>query len=136
MVEDILDLEIPDELHYTNDDEWVLSENDTVTVGVTDFAQQQLGDIVYVELPSVGDQVAEGAAFGVIESVKAVSDLIAPVAGEVIAINEDLIDEPEIINEECYGAGWIIKIKPSNEEELDWLLDADSYRKFVNKRTA
>lgn len=131
-----MDFEIPDELYYTSDDEWVLPENDTVTVGVTDFAQQQLGDIVYVELPSVGDQVAEGAAFGVIESVKAVSDLIAPVAGGVVAINEDLVDEPEIINEECYGAGWIIKIKPSNEEELDWLLDADSYRKLVSKRTA
>jgi glycine cleavage system H protein len=135
-VEDIVDFEIPDELHYTADDEWVLHEDDIVTVGVTDFAQQQLGDIVYVELPTVGDQIAEGAAFGVIESVKAVSDLNAPVTGEVIAINQDLFDQPEIINEECYGEGWIIKIKPSDEDELDLLLDADGYRKLVSKRSA
>jgi glycine cleavage system H protein len=135
-VEEILDFEIPDELHYSIDDEWVLAEYDTVTVGVTDFAQQQLGDIVYVELPNVGDQVAEGTTFGVIESVKAVSDLNAPVAGEVVAINEELLDQPEIINEECYGTGWIIKLKPSNADAIDSLLDADSYRKLVSKRSA
>jgi len=131
-----LDFKIPDELHYTIDDEWVLPEDDGVTVGVTDFAQQQLGDIVYVELPTVGDQVVKGEAFGVIESVKAVSDLNAPVAGEVSAINEELIDQPEIINEACYGAGWIIKIKPSHQDEVDSLLDADGYRKLVSKRSA
>jgi glycine cleavage system H protein len=135
-VEEILDFEIPDELHYSVDDEWVLAEYDTVIVGVTDFAQQQLGDIVYVELPTVGDQLTEGTAFGVIESVKAVSDLNAPVAGEVVAINEELLDQPEIINEECYGTGWIIKIKPSNADEIDSLLDADGYRKLVSKRSA
>ena len=131
-----MDFEIPDELHYTSGDEWVLPEDTYVTVGVTDFAQQQLGDIVHVELPTVGDRFAEGAAFGVIESVKAVSDLAAPVAGEVVAINKDLIDQPEIINEECYGNGWIVKIRPSNEDALDALLDADSYRKIVNERNA
>ena len=131
-----MDFEIPDGLHYTNDDEWVRPEENTVTVGVTDFAQLQLGDIVYVELPTVGDQIAEGAAFGVIESVKAVSDLNAPVAGEVVAINEELFDQPEIINEDCYGAGWILKIKPSNANEIDSLLDANSYRKLVSKRSA
>ena len=131
-----MDCEIPHELRDTSDDEWVLCGDDTVTVGVTDFAQQQLGDIVYVELPSVGNQLAEGAAFGVIESVKAVSDLNAPVAGEVVAINEDLVDQPEIINKACYGDGWIIKIKPSNREALDSLLDADSYRKIVSERNA
>jgi glycine cleavage system H protein len=135
-VEEILDFEIPDELHYTNEDEWILLEGDAITIGVTDFAQQQLGDIVYVELPTVGDQVAEGTTFGVIESVKAVSDLNAPVAGEVVAINEELLDQPEIINEECYGAGWIIKIKPSNPDEVASLLDADGYRKLVSKRSA
>jgi glycine cleavage system H protein len=135
-VEEIVDFEIPDELQYSIDDEWVLAEDDSVTLGVTDFAQQQLGDIVYVELPTVGDQIAEGATFGVIESVKAVSDLNAPVAGEVAAINEELVDQPEIINEECYGAGWIIKIKPSNAEEINSLLDADGYRKLVSKRSA
>ena len=131
-----MDFEVPDELHYTVDDEWVLAENDAVTVGVTDFAQQQLGDIVYVELPTVGDQVVEGEAFGVIESVKAVSDLNGPLAGEVVAINEELIDQPEIINEECYGTGWIIKIKPSDAAEIKSLLDADGYRKLVSKRSA
>ncbi len=131
-----MDFEIPDELHYTNDDEWVLSEDDTVTVGVTDFAQQQLGDIVYVEAPTVGDQIARGAAYGVIESVKAVSDLNSPVTGEVVAINQELLDQPEIINEECYGAGWIIKMKPSDVDAIDSLLDADGYRKLVKQRSA
>ncbi|MEE8165293.1 MAG: glycine cleavage system protein GcvH [Myxococcota bacterium] len=131
-----MDCKVPHELRYTSDDEWVLCGDDYVTVGVTDFAQQQLGDIVYVELPTVGSQFAEGAAFGVIESVKVVSDLNAPIAGEVVAINEDLIDQPEIINKECYGGGWIIKIKPSNREALDSLLDADSYRKIVGERSA
>ena len=131
-----MDFEIPDDLHYSTDDEWIYPEGDSVTVGVTDFAQQQLGDIVYIELPSVGNSIVGGEAFGVIESVKTVSDLIAPVAGEVVAINEDLVDQPEIINDECYGAGWIIKIKPSNAAELQSLLDADSYRKLISKRSA
>ena len=128
--------ESPDELHYTHDDEWARYEDETVTGGVTDCAQQQLGDIVYVELPTVGDQLVKGAAFGVIESVKAVSDLNAPLAGEGGAINEERWDQPEIINEECYGAGWIIKMKPSDVDAIDSLLDADRYRKLVNKRSA
>ena len=130
-----MDFEIPDELYYTSDDEWVHAEDDAITLGVTDFAQQQLGDIVYVELPAVGDNLESGAAFGVIESVKAVSDLSTPIAGEVIAINDELVDQPEIINEECYGAGWIIKLKPAVLDELESLLDADSYRKIVSKRS-
>jgi glycine cleavage system H protein len=134
-VEDSVDFEIPDELYYTSDDEWVHAEDDAITLGVTDFAQQQLGDIVYVELPAVGDNLESGAAFGVIESVKAVSDLSTPIAGEVIAINDELVDQPEIINEECYGAGWIIKLKPADLDELESLLDADSYRKIVSKRS-
>jgi glycine cleavage system H protein len=134
-VEDSVDFEIPDELHYTSDDEWLHAEDDFVTLGVTDFAQQQLGDIVYVELPSVGDQLESGVAFGVIESVKAVSDLNAPISGQVVAINEELVDQPEIINEECYGGGWIIKIKPSAQDQIDSLLDADGYRKIISKRS-
>ena len=130
-----MDFEIPDELHYTSDDEWLHAEDDFVTLGVTDFAQQQLGDIVYVELPSVGDQLESGVAFGVIESVKAVSDLNAPISGQVVAINEELVDQPEIINEECYGGGWIIKIKPSAQDQIDSLLDADGYRKIISKRS-
>jgi glycine cleavage system H protein len=135
-VEESVDFEIPDELLYTSDDEWVHAEDDFVTLGVTDFAQQQLGDIVYVELPSVGDQLESGVPFGVIESVKAVSDLNTPISGEVVAINEELVDQPEIINEECYGGGWIIKAKPSDRDEIGSLLDADSYRKIVSKRSA
>jgi glycine cleavage system H protein len=134
-VEEILDFEIPDELQYTADNEWLLREDDSITVGVTDYAQQQLGDIVYVELPTVGDQIAKGAAFGVIESVKAVSDLNAPISGEVVAINQELLDQPEIVNGECYGKGWIIKINPTNEVEFESLLDADSYRKLVSERS-
>ena len=134
-MEDSVDFEIPDELHYTSDDEWLHAEDDFVTLGVTDFAQQQLGDIVYVELPSVGDQLESGVAFGVIESVKAVSDLNAPISGQVVAINEELVDQPEIINEECYGGGWIIKIKPSAQDQIDSLLDADGYRKIISKRS-
>jgi glycine cleavage system H protein len=134
-VEDSVDFEIPDELHYTSDDEWLHAEDDFVTLGVTDFAQQQLGDIVYVELPSVGDQLESGVAFGVIESVKAVSDLNAPISGQVVAINEELVDQPEIINEECYGGGWIIKIKPSAQDQINSLLDADGYRKIISKRS-
>jgi glycine cleavage system H protein len=134
-VEDSVDFEIPDELHYTSDDEWLHAEDDFVTLGVTDFAQQQLGDIVYVELPSVGDQLESGVAFGVIESVKAVSDLNAPISGQVVAINEELVDQPEIINEECYGGGWIIKIKPSDQDQINSLLDADGYRKIISKRS-
>jgi glycine cleavage system H protein len=134
-VEDSVDFEIPNELHYTSDDEWLHAEDDFVTLGVTDFAQQQLGDIVYVELPSVGDQLESGVAFGVIESVKAVSDLNAPISGQVVAINEELVDQPEIINEECYGGGWIIKIKPSAQDQINSLLDADGYRKIISKRS-
>jgi glycine cleavage system H protein len=131
-----VDFEIPDDLFYSSDDEWIHTEDGVLTVGVTDFAQQQLGDIVYVELPNVGDQFEKGATFGVIESVKAVSDLNTPVAGEVVGINKELVDQPETINDSCYGDGWIIKIKPSDEDALKSLLDADRYRKIVSERSA
>lgn len=126
----------PNDRRYTKEHEWVQVEGNVAAMGITDFAQGELGDIVYVELPSVGDSLESGAAFGVIESVKAVSDLSTPIAGEVIAINDELVDQPEIINEECYGAGWIIKLKPNDLDEVEALLDADSYRKIVSKRSA
>ena len=127
-----MDFEIPDELHFSIDDEWILYEDDTATVGVTDFAQQQLGDIVYVELPTVGDQIEEGVAFGVIESVKAVSDLNAPLTGEVVAVNESLDAEPERVNADVYGEGWLVELRYSGEEELGKLIDAEAYEKFAS----
>lgn len=128
------DTSIPDSLRYTKDDEWVRSEGDEVVVGVTDFAQSQLGDIVFVELPAVGATTEAGVAFGTIESVKAVSDLFAPISGEVVAINEALADKPELVNESCYGAGWLIRLRPAKTAELASLLDATAYRASVESR--
>ena len=130
------DYEIPGELRFTDDDEWLRSAGDEVVVGVTDFAQNQLGDIVFVELPIVGATTEAGISFGTIESVKAVSDLFAPISGEVVAINEALTDKPELVNESCYETGWLIRLRPSNPSELTALLDAAAYRKSVAAREA
>jgi glycine cleavage system H protein len=129
------DYKIPAELHYSADDEWVRADGEAVAVGVTDFAQEQLGDIVFVELPPAGTIVTRGDAFGVIESVKAVSDLISPVSGEVVRVNADLEDEPEIVNADCYGAGWMLEIRPSDPGELELLLDSATYQKSVIDRS-
>jgi glycine cleavage system H protein len=131
----LADYEIPDDLRYTPEDEWARREQDRVVVGITDYAQQQLGDIVFVELPEVGACFAKGDAFGVIESVKAVSDLLAPLGGKVVAVNQGLDDRPEIVNADCYGAGWILAIAGDDEEELDSLLDARAYRARVDERS-
>ena len=128
------DIEIPSELRYTNEDEWCRLEGTRVTVGVTDYAQQQLGDIVFVELPAVGTAVEKGEPFGVIESVKAVSDLYAPVSGEVVEVNTGLADHPELVNDECYADGWMIAIEVNDASELASLLDAARYRKHVEER--
>lgn len=128
------DYDIPEELLYTNDDEWIRREGETVIIGVSDFAQHQLGDIVFVELPEVGAVTEAGIAFGTIESVKAVSDLCAPLSGEVLAINEALEDAPEQVNESCYGDGWLMSLRPSDPSELDALLDAAAYRESVAER--
>ena len=128
------DYEIPGELRFTSDDEWVRSVGGEVVVGVTDFAQSQLGDIVFVELPNVGTTTTAGISFGTIESVKAVSDLFAPISGEVIAINEALADKPELVNESCYETGWLVRLRPSNPAELTALLDAAAYRKSIASR--
>jgi len=130
-----MDTNVPADLRYTSDDEWVRAVESRFVVGVTDFAQDQLGDIVFVELPAVGARVTCGEAFGVIESVKAVSDLISPLSGEVVAINAALQDTPEIVNEDCYGAGWMIEIDPSDATEVDGLHDAIAYRKSVEERS-
>ena len=128
------DYEIPEKLRYTADDEWVRAEDDRVVVGVTDFAQQQLGDVVYVELPEIGAEITRGGAFGVIESVKAVSDLIAPITGSVVAMNAGLADRPEAVNEDCYGEGWMIAVSPSDASEVDALFGAEAYLESVRER--
>ena len=130
------DFEIPSDLRYTREDEWCRSEEGRVVVGVTDYAQQQLGDVVFVELPAVGTTIERGEPFGVIESVKAVSDLYAPVSGEVVETNAALADHPEHVNEDCYTDGWMIAIEPSEPGELDGLLDAAQYRKHVEERSS
>ncbi len=127
---------IPDDSLYTEQDEWIRWDDDRVFVGITDYAQQQLGDIVFVELPAVGSTVQKDETYGVIESVKAVSDLFAPITGEVVAVNENLSDTPERINEDCYGEGWLIVIVPSDSDERDALLDRDAYSKYLAERDA
>jgi glycine cleavage system H protein len=120
---------IPANLRYNDSHEWVLDNGDgTVTIGITDHAQEALGDVVFVELPDVGRNLAKGDEFGVIESVKAASDLYAPVAGEIIAVNETLEDAPETINEAPYDGGWIMKVRIEDTASLDDLLDADAYQ--------
>ena len=126
--------EYPDEYSYTKEHEWISVEGDIATVGITDHAQAELGDIVYIELPAVGDQLEAGQPFGTIESVKAVSELYAPVSGEVLEVNEELVDRPELVNEECYGEGWIIVLRPDSPDELDQLLDAAGYGQHVQSR--
>ena len=128
------DYEIPAELHYTREDEWCRVEGNRVVIGVTDYAQQQLGDIVFVELPAVGTAIERGEPFGVIESVKAVSDLYAPVTGEVVEVNADLGDRPEQVNEDCYGDGWLIIVAISDDADLTEHLDAATYRRHVEER--
>jgi glycine cleavage system H protein len=131
----LADYEIPDDLRYSDEDEWARPEDDCVVFGITDYAQQQLGDIVFVELPQVGNRFAKGDAFGVIESVKAVSDIYAPISGEVVSVNEDLADRPELVNADCYGSGWLCTIQPDDEVELESLLDAKAYRTHVEERS-
>ena len=126
-----MDYDIPKELHYTPDNEWVRVEEDHVAIGVTDYAQQSLGDIVYVELPALAASIVQGETFGVIESVKAVSDLYAPLSGVVVEVNELLTDRPEVVNHDCYGEGWMLKLEPAEGFTTESLLDADAYAKCV-----
>jgi glycine cleavage system H protein len=122
---------VPTDLRYTNDHEWVRVDGDEATIGITEYAADQLGDIVFVELPDVGRSVAQAAAFGVVESVKAVSDLFAPVGGEVVAANDDLGGNPELVNSDPYGAGWMIRVTLADAAQLDGLLDADAYDALI-----
>ncbi|MCB0014784.1 MAG: glycine cleavage system protein GcvH [Anaerolineales bacterium] len=125
---------IPADLMYTSDDEWVKIEGNIATIGITDYAQDQLSDIVYLELPAVGDVIAVGEAFGVVESVKAASDMYAPLSGTVAEVNEALVDAPEAINDDPYGA-WMVKIEMSNSDEQGDLLDATAYEASVSDRS-
>ncbi len=124
-------MNIPEDLKYTKDHEWARIDGEIATVGITDFAQSELGDIVYVELPEVGAQTTQNESFGTIEAVKAVSDLFAPLSGEVVEVNEALADQPELINKDPYGAGWIIKIKMSNPDEVANLLSKEQYEELI-----
>jgi len=123
----------PKNLKYSQSHEWVKVDKDIATIGITDFATKQLTDLVYVELPSLEGKVSKGSFFGAVESVKAVSDLCSPVSGKIIKINEKLSKEPEIINQDPYGEGWMIKVKIDNLSELDTLMDSEEYEQFVNK---
>ena len=126
--------EIPQDLRYSAEDEWARLDEDRVFIGVTSYAQEQLGDIVFLELPEIGATLRLGEPFGVIESVKAVSDLFAPISGKVLEINEQIQDAPEIVNADCYGEGWILALEPTDPLEIDALLDATAYRAYVQER--
>ncbi|WP_440771137.1 glycine cleavage system protein GcvH [Natronorubrum sp. DTA28] len=122
-----MSFEIPDDRRYLESHEWALEENGTVRVGISDFAQDELGDVVFVELPETGDDLTQENEFGVIESIKAVSDLYAPVSGEVTAVNEELFDAPELVNEDPFGEGWMLEIDADDTDELEALLSAEEY---------
>ncbi|MFX1308187.1 MAG: glycine cleavage system protein GcvH [Promethearchaeota archaeon] len=128
-----MDYEFPDDLKYTDTHEWIRIEDSVATVGITDYAQHQLGDIVFVELPEVGMVFEKGSNAAEIESVKAVGDLIMPLSGEIIGINEKLVDNPEIVNSSPFGNGWMIKLKFSHPSEINELLSAEKYKEITQK---
>jgi glycine cleavage system H protein len=124
---------IPGDLLYTEEHEYVRKSGDTVEIGITDYAQGELGDIVYIELPKVGSKFGKHDVFGTIEAVKAVSELFAPIGGEVVAINDRLDKEPALVNTDPYGAGWMIKVRPADKGEVDALLKADAYTSHIGQ---
>ena len=125
-------MKFPENLKYTNEHEWIRLEGDVAYIGITDYAQEQLGDIVFVDVTTVGETLDANEVFGTIEVVKTISDLFLPVAGEVLELNEALEENPDLVNKDPYGVGWIIKIKPSDVSELDNLLDVEAYKKVIN----
>lgn len=125
-------MNIPQELKYTQDHEWVRIEGDEATVGITDFAQTELGDIVYVEVETVGETLSKEEVFGTVEAVKTVSDLFAPLSGKIVAFNEALEDTPELVNDDPYGEGWIVKIKLSDAPEVENLLSNEGYQAVIS----
>lgn len=128
-------MNIPADLKYTKEDEWVKVEGNIATVGVTDYAQDLLSDIVYLELPAEGDSFSAGETFGVVESVKAASDLYIPLDGTVTEANEDLVDAPETVNSDPFGAAWMVKMEMGDPSQLDDLMDADAYKKYIEERS-
>ena len=125
-------MNFPQNLKYTSEHEWIRIEGDIAYVGITDYAQEQLGDIVFVDIPTVGETLEAGEVFGTIEVVKTISDLFLPVAGEVLEQNETLEEQPELVNKDPYGEGWLIKIKPAADADFDSLLDAEAYKALIN----
>lgn len=130
-MKELSELKFPEGFQYAEDHEWAQQKGDTVRIGISDYAQDQLGDIVFVEMPEVGDDFAKGDEIGSLESVKAVSELYIPVGGEVTAVNEKLEDAPELINSDPFGDGWIIEVKPSDPAELDALMDSAAYLEML-----
>jgi len=124
---------IPEDLKYTIEHEWVREEGENIVVGITDYAQEALGELVYIELPSEGDEINKGDTFGAVESTKSVSDLFAPLSGEVVEVNEALLDSPELINQDPYGEGWMIKVKPFEADELSSCIDFEEYTDIVEQ---
>ena len=122
---------VPENLRYSQDHEWVAVDGDTIRIGITDYAQDALGDVVFVDLPDVGTEVTAGGSFGEVESTKSVSDLFAPMSGEVIAVNAELVESPQRLNDDPYGEGWICVVKVSDPTELDSLLDAEAYQSLI-----
>jgi glycine cleavage system H protein len=129
-------MQVPETLRYSEEHEWVLVTDGVATIGITDHAQEELGDIVFVELPAIGAVLAKAATLGVVESVKAVSDVYAPVGGTVTSVNERLTSNPEVINEDCYGEGWMVKVTLTDPAELETLMSAAQYRDFVAEEKA
>jgi len=130
------DTEVPEDLYYTKEHEWVKIENDRCRVGITDYAQHSLHEVVYVDLPNIGKALTQNSIFGTVESVKAVSELYSPVSGEVMERNEKLVDSPELVNQQPYGGGWIVVVKPSRlQDDLKALLDAKAYASFLQEVT-
>ena len=129
------DWKTPDDVRYTKSDEWVKLDGDEALAGLTDYAQDQLSDLVFVELPQVGDSFAQGESYAVVESVKAAADVYLPIGGEITAVNTDLEDSPEAINEDPFGKGWMVRFKPSDPSEMDGLMDAKAYDAYCDERS-
>lgn len=126
-------MEFPTNIKYTNEHEWIRLEGDIAYVGITDYAQQQLGDIVFIDVPTEGETLEKGETFGTVEVVKTVSDLFLPIGGEILEVNSQLEEHPELVNQDPYGEGWIIKLKPTNTDEMNELLDAAAYKEIINE---
>lgn len=128
-------MDLPNELSYTKDHEWLLVDGDIGTIGITDYAQGELGDVVYVELPEDESDFSQGDAFGSLESVKAVSEIFMPVDGEIVEVNQDLEDSPELVNDDPYNAGWLVKIRLTDPDQVDELMSSEAYEQYLKEET-